>query len=195
MIGIIFGKPGTGKGTQAPHIADQFGVCHVSTGEMLREAVGDNTVLGKEAAPIMSAGDLVPDELMVRIIEERLEHPDAHSGVLLDGFPRTIPQAVALDDMLRRTGRRVDLLLHLDVPEDKLVARLLRRSKVDGRADDNPDSITRRMEQYARDTAPVLEYYRSRGTRVESIDGDASIAEVEERIDEIFARIPGVSLS
>src|SRR5690348_15888420 len=114
MITVIFGPPGGGKGTQAGYITERFGLPHVSTGEMLRDEASKGTPLGNEVAPIMAAGDLVPDELIVRVIESRLAAADASLGVLLDGFPRTLPQAQALDAMLRRVGKQIDLVLHLD---------------------------------------------------------------------------------
>src|SRR5258706_9219750 len=133
MITILFGPPGGGKGTQAHFITERFALPHVSTGEMLRNEASKGTPLGNEVAPIMAAGDLVPDELVVRVIESRLAEPDAKLGVLLDGFPRTRPQAEALDAMLRRVGKQIDLVLYLDVPEPVLIERLLGRAREEGR--------------------------------------------------------------
>src|SRR5207302_8675596 len=129
LITILFGPPGSGKGTQAAYITKRYGLQHVSTGEMLRDEADKGTELGNEVAPIMAEGNLVPDDLIVRVIESRLKEPDTQRGVLLDGFPRTVPQARALDEMLRRSGRKVDLVLFLDVPEDKLIERLLGRAE------------------------------------------------------------------
>lgn len=183
LITILFGPPGSGKGTQAAYITKRYGLQHVSTGEMLRKEAAKGTDLGNEVAPIMAEGKLVPDDLIVRVIESRLRDADTQVGVLLDGFPRTVPQARALDAMLRRTGRKVDLVLFLDVPEERLIERLLGRAQAEGREDDNLDTIQTRLEVYHRDTEPVLDHYRGMpGTAIEAVDGDAPILEVAERI-------------
>lgn len=183
LITILFGPPGSGKGTQAAYITKRYGLQHVSTGDMLRKEAAKGTPLGNEVAPIMAGGGLVPDDLIVRVIEARLREADAAAGVLLDGFPRTVPQAQALDTMLRRTGRKVDLVLYLNVPEDKLIDRLLGRARDEGRADDNLETIEKRLEVYHRDTEPVLGHYRgSTVAAIEEVDGDAPILEVAERI-------------
>ena len=191
MITILFGPPGGGKGTQAEHIAARLGVPHVSTGDMLREEATKGTPLGNEVAPIMAAGNLVPDELVVRVIEARLAQPDASRGVILDGFPRTVPQAEALDAMLRRRGKQVDLVLCLDVPEPVLVERLLGRARAEGREDDNLETIGKRLEVYRRETTPVLDYYRKAGVRVETVDGDAPVDEVTRRVYQAIDRVAG----
>lgn len=182
MITILFGPPGGGKGTQARFITERFGLPHVSTGEMLRNEASKGTPLGNEVAPIMATGDLVPDDLVVRVIESRLAEPDAALGVLLDGFPRTRPQAEALDAMLRRVGKQIDLVLYLDVPEPVLIERLLGRAREEGRADDNLETIQNRLDVYHRDTAPVLDHYRSVHVHVARVDGNADVAEVTRRI-------------
>jgi adenylate kinase len=191
MITILFGPPGGGKGTQAAHITERFGLPHVSTGEMLRDEAAKGTPLGNEVAPIMAEGNLVPDDLIVRVIESRLAEPDAAHGVLLDGFPRTVPQAEALDAMLRRVGKHVDLILCLDVPEPVLIERLLGRARAEGRADDNLETIQNRLDVYKRDTAPVLDYYRSEGAHVAAVDGDAELVEVTRRIYAALDRFIG----
>lgn len=191
MITILFGPPGGGKGTQAAHITERFGLPHVSTGEMLRNEAAKGTPLGNEVAPIMAAGNLVPDELIVRVIESRFAEADAAHGVLLDGFPRTVPQAQALDEMLHRAGKHVDLVLCLDVPEPVLIERLLGRARDEGRADDNLDTIQTRLDVYKRDTAPVLDYYRSTRAHVVAVDGDADLAEVTRRIYDALDRFIG----
>jgi adenylate kinase len=191
MITILFGPPGGGKGTQAAHISERFGVPHVSTGEMLRAEAAKGTALGAEVAPIMAEGNLVPDDLIALVIEARLAEPDATRGVLLDGFPRTVPQALALDDMLSRTGRRVDLVLCLDVPEPVLIDRLLGRAREENRADDNLETIQNRLDVYRRDTAPVLDHYRAAGVRIESVDGDAGVEEVTRRVYQAIDRVAG----
>jgi len=171
MIGIIFGPPGSGKGTQAARIESEFGLAHLSTGDILRAEVARGTPIGKEAGRIMAAGDLVPDELIVDIVRGRLPEAEAGAGVLLDGFPRTLRQAQALDTMLEQEGHRVDLVVALDVPEADLVARLLHRAEVEGRADDTRETITERMHEYHGRTEAVLEHYRKQGVQVEMIDG------------------------
>lgn len=191
MITILFGPPGGGKGTQAAHITERFGLPHVSTGEMLRNEAAKGTPLGNEVAPIMAEGNLVPDGLIVRVIESRLAEADAAHGVLLDGFPRTVPQAEALDEMLHGVGKHVDLILCLDVPEPVLIERLLGRARQEGRVDDNLETIQNRLDVYKRDTAPVLDYYRSHGAHVARVDGDAELVEVTRRIYAALDRFIG----
>jgi adenylate kinase len=186
MIVILFGAPGSGKGTQAERVAATTGTPHVSTGAILRAEVARGSALGREAQPIMESGALVPDDLMVRIIESRLAEPDAAEGVILDGFPRTVPQAEALDRMLGRNGREVGLVLYLEVDPDLIRARILRRAAIDGRSDDNPDALAARMRVYQRDTAPVVDHYVSAGTRIERIDGSPSIDEVTAQILQVL---------
>ena len=186
MITILFGPPGSGKGTQAAVISKRFSLPHVSTGQMLRQEVAAASDLGREVAPVMKSGGLIPDDTMVRVIEHRLVQPDAKLGVLLDGFPRTVPQAVELDAMLERTGREIPLVLFFDVPETELSKRIAHRAEVDHRADDTPEAFIQRMREYEAKTAPVLDYYRSRGTRLEHVDGNASIDAVTDAIVPYF---------
>jgi adenylate kinase len=188
MIVIIFGAPGSGKGTQAERVAATTRTPHVSTGAILRAEVARDSALGREAQPIMESGALVPDDLMVRIIESRLAEPDASEGVILDGFPRTVPQAEALDRMLGRNGREVGLILYLEVDPDLIRERILRRAAIDGRSDDNPEALAERMRVYQRDTAPVVEHYQRSGIRIERIDGSPPIDEVTEQILAVLAR-------
>ena len=182
MIGVIFGPPGSGKGTQAARIETEFRLKHLSTGDILRHEVAAGTPVGKEAARIMAAGDLVPDALIVDIVRRRLPEAEAGEGVLLDGFPRTVRQAQALDAMLEDEGHSVDLIVALDVPEATLVDRILRRAQVEGRADDTREAITERMHEYHKLTEAVLGHYIGRGVRVERINGVGSPDEVFERI-------------
>jgi adenylate kinase len=183
MIGIIFGPPGSGKGTQASRIEQEFKLKHLSTGSILRHEVTLGTPTGKEAGRIMAAGDLVPDELIVDIVRGRLPEAEAEAaGVLLDGFPRTERQAQALDAMLADEGHRVDLVLALEVPEADLIDRLLHRAQVEGRADDTREAIKERMREYHHLTEAVLRHYRKQGVPVETIDGTGSPDEVFERI-------------
>ena len=182
MIGIIFGPPGSGKGTQAAKVEHEFHLRHLSTGDILRHEVAAGTPVGTEAGRIMAAGDLVPDELIVDIVRSRLPEAEVGEGVLLDGFPRTLRQARALDTMLSDEGHTVDLVLALEVPEDALVERLLHRAEVEGRVDDTREAITERMREYHKLTEAVLEHYRRLGLRVEIVDGLGSPDEVFERI-------------
>jgi adenylate kinase len=188
MIGLIFGPPGSGKGTQAARVEAEFKLSHLSTGAILRAEVARGSEIGKEAGRIMRAGDLVPDDLIIRIVQGILRDPDVSSDVLLDGFPRTLEQAKALDGMLVREGHDVDFVIAFDVPEDILVERLLHRAAVEGRADDTREAITERMHEYRRLTAKVLDHYQTRGVRVEEIDGVGEIDEVFERIREALNR-------
>jgi adenylate kinase len=182
VIVIFFGPPGSGKGTQAAKLAEVSRTPHVSTGEMLRGEVEKKTDLGQEALPIMERGGLVPDDLMVRIIERRLDEPDAVNGVILDGFPRTVPQAQRLDEMLERTGREVGVVLYFDLSPALIEERILKRAEIDHRADDTVEALLERMKVYERDTAPVIGYYQGRGTRIEWIDGAPDIETVTRQI-------------
>ena len=191
MIVILFGPPGSGKGTQAQRIAEVTGTPHVSTGAILRAEVARDSALGREAQPIMASGALVPDDLMVRIIESRLAEPDASSGVILDGFPRTVPQGQALDLMLQRNRLDVGVVLYLDVDPDLIKERILRRAAIDGRTDDTAEALVERMKVYQKETAPVVDHYKGRGTRVEWIDGSPPIDEVSAQILAVLERSAG----
>jgi adenylate kinase len=182
VIAVVFGPPGSGKGTQASRVAERLMMPHIATGDMLRDEVARGTALGREAEPIMRAGNLVSDDLVVRVIESRLAQPDAVKGVLLDGFPRTVRQAKALGEMLSRSGKRVDVLVALRVPENVLRERVLRRAEIEGRSDDTPEAFARRMATYRNETEPVLEHYATSGTRIVEVEGVGSIEEVTERI-------------
>lgn len=187
MIAVLFGPPGSGKGTQAAFITNDFDMPHVSTGDMLRGEAGTGSPLGREVAPLMAAGKLVPDDLIVRVIAERLRQGDVGSGAVLDGFPRTVTQARALDAMLAKEGRDVGLVLSLAVPVDDLVERLLGRASEQGRIDDTAEVIRERMHEYEKKTAPVLDHYRANGVRVATIDGVGSVEQVRRRIREEVA--------
>jgi adenylate kinase len=182
MIGLMFGPPGSGKGTQAARIESEFKLSHLSTGDILRAEVARGSEIGKEAERIMRAGDLVPDDLIIRIVQAIIRDPNVSSDLLLDGFPRTHEQARALDEMLAEEGHRVDFVIAFDVPESVLVERLLHRAAVEGRADDTREAITERMHEYRALTATVLDHYREQGVRVVQIDGVGEIDEVFERI-------------
>lgn len=178
---ILLGPPGAGKGTQATSLIDRLGIPHVSTGDMLRAAVAAETPVGLQAKAVMEAGELVSDEIVIGIAEERLSEDDAKKGFLLDGFPRTIAQAEALEGLLSKLGVELDCCLALTVDNDAIVERLLKRAEIEGRADDNEETIRERMREYDAKTAPLLDFYRSRGRLVE-VDGMGTIEEVGERI-------------
>ncbi len=183
MLIVFIGPPGAGKGTQAQRLIDYLQIPHLSTGDMLRQAKQDGTTLGRQAAPYMDQGRLVPDELVVEIVGERLEHPDCERGCLLDGFPRTLAQAEALDEHLSRHDNQIDIVLELRVDEQELVQRLLGRAeKTDTpRPDDTPQAIPRRLQVYREETEPLLDYYRQRGL-LHTVDGMGTT-------DEVFSRI------
>lgn len=187
MIVVLFGPPGSGKGTQAQRVASRLQVPHVATGDMLRAEVARGSALGKEAEPIMASGKLIPDDLVVRVIAVRLDDPDARNGALLDGFPRTVPQAQALDAMLQRKGRAVDVVLALQVSDKELRRRVKHRAEVEGRADDTMTAFAERLRVYRTDTAPVLDYYRSTPTRIVEVDGVGDIDAVTDRIAKALA--------
>jgi adenylate kinase len=182
MIALMFGPPGSGKGTQASRVAVRLGIPHVAAGDMLRDEVARDTPLGHEAKPIMDSGGLVPDDLVVRMIESRLNQPDAGKGVLLDGFPRTVPQAVTLDAMLTRRTAQVDEVISLEVPDDELKTRILKRATTEGRSDDTAEGLARRLVVYRQETAPVLDHYRAAGTRIDAINGVGDIDAITDRI-------------
>jgi adenylate kinase len=191
MIGLIFGPPGSGKGTQAGRIEREFGMSHLSTGEILRSEVAHGSPVGKEAGRVMAAGDLVPDDLIDRIVESRLRRTEPAANVLLDGFPRTIEQAKALDRMLADLGRKVDFVVALDVPEPALVERLLHRAAVEGRSDDAREAIMERMHEYHARTAGVLGHYRRSGVPVAEVDGMGDPDEVFDRVRGAIKRVTG----
>jgi len=181
---LLLGPPGAGKGTQAARLVERLGVPHISTGDMLREAVARGTEIGKKAAAVMEAGKLVSDEIVIGIARERLSRADARKGFLLDGFPRTLAQARALDDMLAELGMPLQCCLALTVDTEAVVQRLLKRAEIEGRADDNEATIRERMRVYEEQTAPLLAYYRERGLLAQ-VDGMGTVDEVAERIREV----------
>ena len=178
---VMMGAPGAGKGTQATRLSRELGLPHVSTGDMLRAAVAAETPVGLQAKAVMEAGELVSDEIVIGIAEERLSEDDAKTGFLLDGFPRTIAQAEALEGLLEKLGVELECCLALTVDNDAIVERLLKRAEIEGRADDNEETIRERMREYDAKTAPLLDFYKSRGRLVE-VDGMGTIEEVGERI-------------
>lgn len=178
---LIVGPQGSGKGTQGVRIAEIFGIPAISTGDVFRGAVTAGTPLGEQVKAIIEAGDLVPDELTSAVVRDRLSQPDAAGGFLLDGYPRNVAQVMHLDEFLEGRGEEVDAVIELDVPRDESIARLSRRAAEQGRSDDTEEGIANRLAIYERETAPILDVYRSRGV-VERIDGVGSLDEITDRI-------------
>jgi adenylate kinase len=180
---LLLGPPGAGKGTQAAILVERLGIPQISTGDMLRAAVRAGTPVGREARAYMERGDLVPDDVVIGVAEERLDQPDARRGFVLDGFPRTTGQARALDRLLERLDVSLERCLALEVDDDALVGRLLRRKAIEGRDDDSEAVIRNRMQVYRAETEPLLAYYRNCGVLTE-VDGKGSVDEVAKRIEE-----------
>jgi adenylate kinase len=178
---ILFGPPGAGKGTQASALVERYGVVHISTGDIFRANVGDETELGLQAKQYMDAGKLVPDEIVIAMVDDRLRRDDVSDGFLLDGFPRTEGQVEALDGTLEDTGHRLDAVIRLIVDDDEVTERLLQRAEEQGRSDDNAEAIATRLEQYKADTEPAVTAYRERGILYD-VDGEGTIDEVRERV-------------
>ena len=192
---ILLGPPGAGKGTQAQRLVAKHGIVQLSTGDMLRAAVKAGTPVGLKVKDIMDRGDLCPDEIVVAIVADRIEEPDAKNGFILDGFPRTVAQAEALDRMLHEKDLKLDGVVELKVDEGILVRRIENRiaeTLARGeplRKDDDPEVLKTRLEAYRRQTAPLIEYYRDKGL-LRAVDGMAPIDEVTAAIDWIFSRPP-----
>jgi adenylate kinase len=187
----LLGPQGSGKGTQAKRIEAEYGIPQIATGDMLRAAIGEGTELGRRVKPILESGQLVPDELMIDLIRDRLTQPDAEAGFVLDGFPRTSAQADALDEMLDEIGRALDIVFEFQLPDDVATERLRRRAELEGRADDTPEAIAKRLELYHEQTEPLVGHYRLRGNLV-GIHGDRSIdevfAEVQDALEQVASR-------
>ena len=184
---LLLGVQGSGKGTQAKRIAAEYGIAHVSTGDMLRAAIAEESELGLRVKPILESGRLVPDDLIVDLIRERIAGED---GFVLDGFPRTMAQAEALDEMLREEARELDVVLELQVSDEVATARMLARADDEGRSDDTPETIRTRLELYHRETEPLVEYYRVKCIVV-GIHGerpvDAVFSEIQETLERVAA--------
>lgn len=180
---VIFGAPGSGKGTQSENLINHYGLFHISTGDVLRSHIKGGTELGKTASAYINEGKLIPDELMIDILENVLEeNPEkTEKGVIFDGFPRTIEQAKALKKMLEKRNARVDVVIGLDVPEEELVDRLLKRGQESGRSDDNLETIKKRLDVYHNQTSPLREYYINEGNYA-AINGLGSIEQIFEDI-------------
>jgi adenylate kinase len=190
---VLFGAPGAGKGTQAQRLVEKHGIVQLSTGEMLRAAVRAGSAVGRRAKDIMDHGGLVPDDVVIAIVSDRIDEPDAHNGFVLDGFPRTVAQAQALDAMLTQKAATLDVVIKLKVDESILLKRITTRveeMKARGeavRADDNATALQKRLDAYRAQTAPVIDYYAKKGL-LHSVDGMAPIAAVTEAIDAVLAQ-------
>ncbi|HMI96873.1 MAG TPA: adenylate kinase [Micropepsaceae bacterium] len=186
---ILFGPPGAGKGTQAKILQEDSRLPQLSTGDMLRAAIAAGTELGKKSKAIMDRGDLVPDDVVIGIIAERLDRPDCAKGAVFDGFPRTIAQAEALDKMLAARGGKIDAVIELRVDDDAMVGRMEHRVKenpASARPDDNPETLKNRLGVYRKNTAPLLDFYRGQG-KLKVVDGMAPIPQVAAAIRSILA--------
>lgn len=181
---ILFGPPGSGKGTQAENLIAKYGILHISTGDLFRYEIGNNTPLGLKAKEYMAKGELVPDSVTIGMLENKVQaNPDA-KGIIFDGFPRTIAQAEALDAFLAGMSTSVTALVALDVPDEELVSRLLNRGKTSGRPDDSDESVIRtRIDVYKKETAPVFDYYQQQG-KSKLIPGVGSVEEIFHRLTE-----------
>ena len=179
---LLLGAPGAGKGTQASLLIQRLGILHVSTGDMLRKAVADGTEIGLKAKAVMDSGKLVSDEIVIAIAEERLAQPDAEKGFVLDGFPRTLAQAEALSKMLDKLGTPLECCVAVTVDSEAVVQRLLKRAELEGRADDNEETIRERMRVYDAQTAPLLAYYSDNDILAE-VDGMGTVEEVSTRVE------------
>jgi adenylate kinase len=186
---LLLGPQGSGKGTQAKRIAEDYDLAHIATGDMLRSAIAADSPLGARVKPILESGRLVPDDLMIELIRERLSQEDR--GFILDGFPRTMAQAHALDAMLREIGRGLDVVFELQVPDQVAVERLSKRSREEGRADDTPEVIAERLATYHRETEPLVAHYRMGGNLI-GIHGDRPVnevfAEIQKALDQVAVR-------
>jgi adenylate kinase len=187
---IIFGAPGAGKGTQAIRIAESLGIPAISTGDIFRYNIKNETALGLQVKEILASGAYVPDEVTNAIVRDRLGQPDAVAGFLLDGYPRTQAQVTELDDMLTAQGASLDAVLELTVDVDEVVQRLLKRAEIDGRADDTEDVIRHRLTVYDQETAPLAALYRERGL-LHQVDGMGEMDEVAQRLQAVLRTLQG----
>jgi adenylate kinase len=186
---LLLGPQGAGKGTQAKRISAEYGIPHIASGEILRAEMDAGTELGMRVKDVYDRGDLVSDDLMIELIRNRLEQPDTEAGFVLDGFPRTTVQAEALDSMFNDIGRNFSVAFALQIPDGVAFDRLRRRAEVEGRADDTDEAIRRRLDNYHRETEPLIEYYRTRGNLV-PIHGDRSENQVFAEIQRALEQVP-----
>ena len=188
---LLLGPQGSGKGTQAKRIEAEYGIPHIATGEMLRNAIEQGTELGQSVKAIVESGGLVPDDLMIELIRERLDEPDTAEGFILDGFPRTAAQADALDTMLSEIGRELSIVFEFQLSDEVAIERLRRRAELENRSDDTPEAIARRLALYHEETEPLVEHYRLHGNLV-GIHADHTenevFAELQEALDQVAAR-------
>jgi len=186
---VIMGAPGSGKGTQAALIVKELGLDHVSTGDLLRAAVASGSELGKKAKEVMDRGELVSDQIVLGLLEERLTGTENEAGFILDGFPRNLAQASALDELLERIGKPVDEALQIDVDEEQVVERIAKRAALEGRSDDTEETVRNRLKVYGELTAPVVDYYAQKGI-LSRVLGDGTIEEVFQRIRAVLQISP-----
>ncbi|PDP66684.1 adenylate kinase [Porphyromonas gingivalis] len=189
---LIFGAPGSGKGTQSEELIRRYGFRHISTGELLRAEIKAQTELGQAAASYINEGHLVPDSLIVDMMEKLISTLVDTEGIIFDGFPRTIPQAEAMETMLAHHGWKVDIVLNLQVPEEMLIERLLNRGKISGRSDDNIETIRKRLDVYANETAPLVDFF-TRKNVLHNVVGTGTIEEIALRIAPIVDKFRKVS--
>ena len=189
---LVLGPQGAGKGTQAKRITAEYSLPHVSTGDMFRAAIAAQSELGKQVEPLLAAGRLVPDDVTIELIRERLAEPDAAEGFVLDGFPRNLAQAEALDEMLGEIGRGLDAILFFDLPDEVANERMLKRAATENRPDDTPEVIAERLQTYHEQTEPVVEHYRVTG-RLVPLHADRSIDEVWLEIQDALERVEDVA--
>ena len=178
---VLLGAPGSGKGTQAARLKEHLQVPHISTGDLLRAEVAAGSKLGLEAKEVMARGELVSDAILLGMLEDRISRPDTANGFILDGYPRNLAQADALDVLLKRIGQPMDYAVQLEVPTELLVERIAGRAAAEGRADDNPESVRKRLEVYNSQTAPVIEFYRQHG-QLTVVDGVGALDDVFNRL-------------
>jgi adenylate kinase len=186
---LLLGPQGAGKGTQATRISNEYDIPHIASGEILRAEMTAGTELGNRVRDVIDRGELVSDDLMIELIRNRLEQPDTESGFVLDGLPRTLVQAEALDSVLSDTGRSFSVVFALQIPDALAFERLRRRARLEGRADDTDEAIQRRLDLYHQETEPLIEYYRTRG-RLVPIHGDRSENEVFAEIQQALEQVP-----
>lgn len=187
---VFFGPPGSGKGTQASRLAAALGIPQISTGDLLRSHVARGTELGRTAKPIMEAGALVPDDLVTRMLKERIEEADAARGALFDGYPRTVAQAESLERLLEEEGRSLTAVLFIDVPDAVIVERLVRRAAIEGRADDTPETVASRLRVYREKTEPLAELFRAQGL-FHRVDGDRPVEDVATDVLDVVNGVAG----
>ncbi len=181
---LIFGPPGSGKGTQSVRLAEKFNLLHLSTGDMLRAEIAEGTDLGKRMSSIMSIGELVPDEVVIEMIADKIDHSTGRAGFLFDGFPRTVEQTIALEKMLNERGMKIDSMLLLDVDHEELVKRLIGRAELSGRPDDkDPAVIENRIDVYREKTEPIINYCREKGL-YQPVNGMGTIEDIFERLSD-----------